>query len=164
METVLIGKIVNAVGLKGEVKLYSYSGQEGRLGELGHVFVEGARHEIEKARWAKGNVAVLKLSGIDDRAAAEGAKGKNVFINESDLPALPEGTYYVRDMIGLPVFDDAGGAIGELCDVVQSGAHDLYEVEMKDGKKILIPAVEEFVLSVDIAKKRIDVKIIEGLV
>lgn len=163
MENVQIGKIVNAVGLKGEVKMYSYSGSMDRFAALGRVFVGDAEHEIEKARCVK-NTVIMKLSGIDSRDAAELAKGKDVFIKESDLPTLPEGTYYVRDMLGLSVFDDAGSCIGRLSDVIQNSAQDLYEVEMADGRKILIPAVEEFVLSVDVHRRRIDVKLIEGLI
>ena len=163
MENVQIGIIVNAAGLKGEVKLFSYSAPQKRYEELGRVFVDGEEHKIEKVRYVK-NAVVLKLSGINDRDAAEGAKGKGVFIKASDLPVLSEGTFYIRDMIGLLVFDDTGGFIGKLSDVVQNSAQDLYEIETECGKKALIPAVEEFILNIDILNKRMDVKLIEGLI
>ena len=163
MEKISIGKIVNAAGLKGEVKVYNYSGSKERYQQLRSIYVENTEHEIEKARYHK-EIVILKLSGINDRNAAEEAKGKGIYINESDLPALSEGEYYIRDMIGLTVVDDTGNVLGKLSDVIQNSAQDLYEVEMTDGRKILIPAVEEFILNIDIEKRQMDVKLIEGLV
>jgi 16S rRNA processing protein RimM len=162
MEQVKIGKIVNAVGMKGEVKVYPYSRSKERYGQLGSVYVENNKYEIEKVRFNK-DIVILKFSEINDRNAAEEAKGKDIYIDEASLPKLPAGEYYIRDMIGLSVVDDTGNLLGCLSDVIQNSAQDLYEVERKDGKKILIPAVEEFILNVDIEKKQIDVKLIEGL-
>lgn len=163
MGKIKIGKIVNAVGLKGEVKVYNYSGSRARYESHGHIFAGVTKREIEKSRYVKGTV-ILKLSGIDDRSAAEASKGEDIYIDEADLPELPEGEFFIRDLIGLEVFDDAGAAIGSLCDVIQNSAQDLYEVEMTGGRKILIPAVEEFIVGVDIEKKRMTVKLIEGLI
>lgn len=163
MEKIQIGKIVNAVGLKGEVKVYNYSRSKERYEELESIYVENTEYKIEHVRYNK-EIVILKLSGINDRNAAEAAKGKDLYIDGSDLPVLSEGEYYVRDMIGLSVVDDAGNVLGRLSDVIQNSAQDLYEVEMKDGKKILIPAVEEFILNIDMEKRQIDVKPIEGLI
>ena len=163
MEKIQIGKIVNVAGLKGEVKIVNYSGSKERYQELESIYIENAEHKIEKVRYNK-DVVILKLSGIDDRNAAEEARGKDIYISESDLPELSEGEYYIRDMIGISVVDDTGNVLGNLSDVIQNRAQDLYEVEMKDGKKILIPAVEEFILNIDIEKKQMDVKLIEGLI
>ena len=163
MEKINIGKIVNAAGIKGEVKIYNYSGSKERYQEGKSVFVENAEHKIEKARYNK-DIIFLKLSGIDDRNRAEASKGKNIYINESDLADLPEGEYYIRDMIGLKVVCGKGNILGRLSGVIQNSSQDLYEVEMPDGKKFLIPAVEEFILNIDMEKKQIDVKLIEGLI
>jgi 16S rRNA processing protein RimM len=162
MEKINIGKIVNAVGLKGEVKVYSYSGSKERYQERKRIYVENTEHQIEKSRRNK-DIVILKLSGINDRGAAEDAKGKDIYINESDLEPLPEGEYYIRDLIGLTVTEDTGNVLGKLSNVIQNSAQDLYEIETPDGKKILIPAVEEFILNIDIENKQIDVKLIEGL-
>ena len=163
MEKIQIGKIVKAVGIKGEVKVYSYSNSEERYEEKQHIYVENVKYTIEKSRFSK-NIATLKLSGIDDRNAAEALKDSDIYIDESDLPVLSDGEYYIRDMIGITVVDDKGNTIGRLSDVIQNSAQDLYEVEMEDGKKILIPAVEEFILSIDIESKQMNVKLIEGLI
>ena len=163
MGRIKIGKIVNASGLKGEVRVYNYSGSRERYNELKSIFVEDVEHDIEKVRYVR-DLVVLKLSGIDSRDAADGARGGDVYIDEKDLPDLPEGAYYIRDMIGITVDDERGNTIGTLSDVIQGRAQDLYEVDMADGRKALIPAVEEFITGVDIEKRHMTVKLIEGLI
>jgi len=162
MEKINIGKIVNAVGLKGEVKIYNYSNSKERYEDLSSIYVENKRHEIEKVRYNR-DVVILKLSEIDDRNAAELVKGKDIFIDESDLAELSEGEYYVRDMIGITVVESDDTVLGTLKDVIQNKAQDLYEIETPDGRTILIPAVEEFILNIDIENKIMTVKLIEGL-
>ena len=163
MEKIKIGKIVNAAGLKGEVKVYNYSAARERYESLACVYTCGGEHKIEKVRYVKGAV-ILKLSGIDDRDAAEAAKSSDVYISEADLPELSEGEYFIRDLIGLTVIDHERGLVGSLCDVIQNNAQDLYEVEAPDGRKILIPAVEEFITCIDMEKKEMSVRLIDGLI
>ncbi|MCC2864537.1 ribosome maturation factor RimM [Anaerovorax odorimutans] len=162
MEKIIIGKIVNAVGLKGEVKVYCYTDRKERFEELERVYVEDTPYPIANVRY-QANVAILRLEGIDDRNQAEAQKGKNVSILESDLERLPEDTYYVRDLLGIAVADEEGRVLGSLSDVVQSSAQDLYEIKLESGKKILLPAVRKFVLSVDMENRTMNVKLPEGL-
>ena len=163
MEKINIGKIVNAVGLKGEVKVYNYSSSKERYENLTSIYVEKDEYEIENVRYNK-DAVILKLTGISDRNAAESLKAKDLFISESDLAELADGEYYVRDMIGISVTCDDGSMLGVLSDVIQNKAQDLYEVELPDGRKVLIPAVEEFILNIDIKNKQMVVKLIEGLI
>jgi len=163
MEYIAIGRIVKAVGLKGEVKVYNYSGSKERYENLGYIRICDAPCEIEKIRYVKDTV-ILKLKGIESRDAAEAVKGEDIYIDGEELPELEEDEYYIRDLIGLDVVDDTGAPIGGLCDVIQNSAQDLYEVEMADGRKILIPAVEEFIINIDIENKLITVRLIEGLI
>jgi len=160
-EKIKVGQIVNAVGLKGEVKVYNYSDYKERFEELEEIYLEEQSFKIEKVRY-KNHMVILKLLGIDDRNAAEAQKGKALFITETDLRVLPADTHYVRDLIGLAV-ETEDGHVGTLTDVLQRSAQDLYEVELENKKKILIPVVEAFVLDIDIEKKRIIVKLIEGM-
>ncbi len=162
MEKILIGKIVNAVGLKGEVKVYCYTDRKERFQELDGIWVEDVLRHIQKAR-CQGNVAILKLEGIDDRNAAEAQKNKDVFMEESELGELPEGTYYVRDLIGIHVAHKDGEALGELTDVIQNSGQDLYQIELESGKKILLPAVREFVLQIDMDERQMVVSLPDGL-
>ena len=162
MEKILIGKIVNVVGLKGELKVYCYADRKERFEELEQVWLEEQPYPIQKVRY-QGNVVILKLQGIDDRNQAESQRNKGVYIQESDLAELPEGTYYVRDLIGTAVTGEDGCLLGSLSDVIQSSAQDLYEVRTKEGKKVLIPAVKEFILEINMEQKSMKVKLPEGL-
>lgn len=162
MEKIKIGQIVNAVALKGEVKVYNYSGYKERYEELDFVYVEKEKHVIENVRY-QNNIVILKLAGIDDRNAAEAAKGKFIYITEDELPELPEDTFYIRDLIGIEVLTDEGQKLGILTDVLQNSAQDLYEVETPDKKKILIPAVSEFILDINPKEKYIKVHLIDGI-
>lgn len=163
MEKIKIGKIVNAVGLKGEVKVYNYSDSAEIYENTPRIYVEEELLDIENVRLQK-NMVILKLSGIDDRSGAESAKGKEIYVTEEDLPELPEGVFYVRELIGMKVaVRESGEILGTVSDVIQNTAQDIFEVEREDGKKILIPKVDEFILSIDGEKRLIEVKLIEGL-
>ena len=173
MADIKIGKIVNAHGIKGEVKIISYSDDPGRFEMLESILVGGSVSEdlteyyIEDVRYKAGSV-LLKLEGVDDRNAAEAMKEKFVFMDEDDLPELEDGQYYVRDIVGFDVVDEEGRKLGELKDVQTNTAQDLYIVSRKDadGKKaadLLIPGVDKFILDVDTDGRKITVKLPEGL-
>ena len=168
MEKIKIGKIVNAVALRGEVKVYHYSDYKERFEELSHIYIESKKkfieYKIEKVRYQK-DMVILKLEGIDDRNAAETLKEHDVFITEDDLRELPEDTFYVRDLIGCMVFDEKSNSdIGEITDVLQNSAQDIYVVNRENGEEVLIPAVKEFVKSIDIEQKKVTVSLISGFI
>lgn len=172
MEKIKIGKIVNAVALRGEVKVYHYSDSKERFEELEQIIVErkgkGQVYEIEKVRYQK-DMVILKLKGVDDRNAAEALKESDVLITEADLKELPEDTFYVRDLIGCTVYDVESGEgaaareIGVVTDVLQNTAQDIYQVKTPDGREVLIPAVADFVKDVNIGTKSIRVALIPGM-
>lgn len=161
MEKIKVGKIVNAVGLKGEVKVYNYSDSSEIYEITPEMYVGSELLQIENVRLQK-NMVILKLEGINDRNAAEAAKGRDIFITEDDLPELEDGEYYVRDLIGMTVEED-GNVLGKVTDVLQNTAQDVFEVERKNGKQLLIPRVDEFVLDIDLDTRKIKVKLPEGL-
>lgn len=161
MEKIKVGKIVNAVGLKGEVKVYNYSDSSEIYEITPEMYVGSELLQIENVRLQK-NMVILKLEGINDRNAAEAAKGRDIFITEDDLPELEEGEYYVRDLIGMTVEED-GNILGKVTDVLQNTAQDVFEVERKNGKQLLIPRVDEFVLDIDLDTRKIKVKLPGGL-
>ncbi len=162
MEKIKIGKIVNTVGLKGEVKVYNYSDSIEIYETIESIYVEDRLTVIENVR-AQKNMVILKLEGADDRNAAEALRGKELYITDDDLPELPEGQYYVRDLIGMSVAEEDGNLLGHVTDVLQNTAQDIFEVESENGKKLLIPKVEQFVLDIDAEKREITVRLIEGM-
>ena len=162
MDKIIIGQVVNVVGLKGELKVYHYSDYRERFEELTKVFLEDTPYEINSVRYVKGTV-ILKLQGIDDRSQAEKHKGKNIYIDKEGLRVLPEDTYYIFDLIGLSVVEENGRFLGTVSNVIQSSAQDLFEVERENLNKFLIPAVDEFILNIDMESKTVTVRLIEGL-
>lgn len=161
MEKILMGKVVNVVGLKGELKIYSYTDRNERFEELDQIWLDNEIRIIQNVRY-QNKVVILKLEGINDRNQAEAQRNKNVYIEETDLQDLPEDTYYVRDLIGMEVLTE-DGKLGVISNVVQNTAQDLYEVKTEENKKILLPVVKEFVLNVNMEERTVKVKLPEGL-
>lgn len=162
-EKIKIGQVVNVVGLKGELKVYHYTDYKERFEELEHIYLDSTLCKISSVRYIK-DMVILKLAGIDDRNAAEKQKGKAVSIEKKDVRELPEDTYYIFDLIGLKVLDECGAMLGTLCDVIQNSAQDLYEIELENKSKFLLPAVEEFVLNINMDNRTMTVRLIEGLI
>jgi 16S rRNA processing protein RimM len=161
MKTIKIGQIVNTVGLKGEVKIYSFAENLQRFENLKEIFVEDELFLIEKSRVQKTTV-VLKLESINSSEIAEGYRNKFVYIPEEDLEELPEDSYYIKDLLGLEVFEKNGEKLGLVSDIIKGPGQDLYEIK-GNGKTFLLPGVKEFVLDIDLAKKRITVDPPKGL-
>lgn len=158
-----LGQIVNAVGLKGESKVYPYTDYKERFEELDSLYIENTLYNIEKVRYM-GEMAIVKFEGVSDRNAAEALKGSYLYIDRENARELDEDEYFIPDLIGLEIKDEKGGVIGKLSDVIQNAAHDVYEIEMPDGRKFMIPAVGEFVLDVDMDSRVMTVRLIEGMI
>jgi 16S rRNA processing protein RimM len=161
-EMIVIGKIVSAVGLRGEVKVYPYSDNMERFRRGAGLVIGGASRRIEEARFVK-KMPVIRLDGVSGRDDAEALRGAELYIAAAELPPLPEGDYYIRDLIGCSVIDESGLNIGRIREVIQNRAQDLYEIECSDGTAFMLPVVAEFIEHVDIAGKTVLVHLPEGL-
>jgi 16S rRNA processing protein RimM len=161
-ERIEIGKIVAPVGLRGEVKIYPYSENAERFAPGAELSVDGTLMSIEGSRFVK-SLPIVKLAGVESRDEAEALRGLPLFTDALTLAPLPEGEWYVRDLIGCDVLDEAGECLGMIADVRQNGAQDLYEIATQDGRTFLLPAVEAFVLNVDPAAKRVTARVPAGL-
>lgn len=162
MGKIRIGKIVNAVGLKGEVKVYSYAQSPDRFEMLDEVYAGDNKMEIENVRYQKAMV-ILKLKGIDDRNAAEAAKQTDIFIDEEDLEELPEDTFYIKDVIGLDVVNDKSEKLGTVKDILKNTAQDLYEIKLLNGQTAYVPGVPEFIVDINPKEGFVMIKPAEGL-
>ncbi|MGI6190917.1 MAG: ribosome maturation factor RimM [Eubacterium sp.] len=163
MEKILIGKITSAVGLKGEMKVYSYASSPQRFQSLERVWIDKDEYPLERSRTQK-NMAVLKVSGVDDRDAAERMRGRSVFMSDEDLEELEEGAYYIRDLIGLNVVnEDTEEVIGTVKDILTDRPQDIYVIRLEDGGEAMIPGVKSFIHDVDLKKKTICVHLIDGM-
>lgn len=168
MERIKIGKIVNAVALRGEVKLFHYTDYKERFEEIEEILVEHKgkydAYRIEGVRYQK-NTAIIRLKGVSDRNAAEALKECDVYITENELRELPEDTFYVKDLIGCSVLNaENGKTIGKIKDVLQNSAQDIYQIELPSGKEALIPVVGEFVKEVNIDERYVKIQLIPGFI
>lgn len=162
METIIIGKIVGSVGLKGEVKVYNYS-DKNRFDSLKTIIIDGRKVSIENARYMR-NMVILKLKGIDTRNESESLKNREISIDDKEMKVLEEGEFFIKDLIGLRVQNiENGEIIGVLKEVIQNGPQDIYSIALERGGIALIPAVKEFIKSMSL-EDGIKVKLIPGLI
>ena len=160
----VIGKIVAPWGVRGEVKVAIETGFPERFKRLKKVYVgeKATSFVLEGSRLHKGH-ALLKLRGCDDRGAAEKLRGQLVYIPFEEAMPLGEDEYYVYQIVGLDVWTSEGEHLGRISEVLFTGANDVYVVRGEKGE-ILIPAVEDVVLEVDLAGGRMIVELMDGLI
>ncbi len=158
------GRIVNTHGVRGGLKLESWCDTPEDLASLKKVFLKkGAEyvpHKVKRASVFK-QFVLFELDGITDINQAELLKGTVVYADRDDI-TIDDDAVFIADLLGLPVIDlESGEEIGKLSDVLNLGASDLYEINTKNGKK-LIPAVPEFIKEIDL-DRGIFVSLIEGM-
>lgn len=161
MEKILVGMITSPVGLKGEVKVYNYSDRTQIYEETEIFYLGDEPRKLERFRTQK-NMLVIKFEGVETREAAEELRNREVFVTRDDLPELEEGEYYLRDLIGMKVFQK-DNLIGEVADVITNTSQDILKVMTVEGAEALIPGVEPILQSIDTDKKIITVDLPEGL-
>ena len=161
VEFIPVGQIVNAHGIKGEVKLNPLGFDPEFLAEFDVLYIGGKRMEVKHARVHK-SVVLLTLPGVTDMDAALALKGKNVTIRRDDVE-VPEGYYFDEEIEGLTVIDcESGESIGKVRRVLSYPAHKIYEV--KGEREYLIPAVPGvFIESVDLDAEELRVHLMKGL-
>ena len=162
-----IGQIVNTFGIKGQVKVVPFTDDITQFDTLKQIYIEKRKNlelfEIEKSNYHK-NMIILKLKGIDTPEQAESLRNCYIKINRKDARKLPEGTYFIVDLIGLDVYTDEEKLLGTLEDIYNAGSSDIHVVRTSEGKQILLPAIKDVIKKVDIENKKVIVHIIEGLI
>lgn len=159
-----IGKIVNTHGVKGEVRVLPSTDDVKRFGKLKEVKVENrtmTTYEIETVRYHK-NFVLLKFKGIDTMNAAELLKNSLLKIDRKDALPLKKDEYYQCDLYGLRVVTDTGRDLGKLTDILMTGSNDVYVVRNEE-KEILIPAIKQCILKVDLEVGEMLIHLLEGL-
>ena len=166
MESVLIGKIINTHGIKGEVKIFPYTDDINNFSYLKTIYLDENltdKYEIIKNRVSK-NVIIKKLKNVDDMNEAEKLKDRYIYVKRDSLQQLEEGTYYINDILGFCVKTIDNEILGTLNYVFNSGANDVYEVITQDNKKVYLPAIKQVIKKVDIKNKKIYIEIMKGLI
>ena len=119
--------------------------------------------EIEGVKFFK-QFVILKFRGIDNINDIEKYKGKRLLVDREHAVKLKKDEYFIADMIGMDVFTEDGELFGALKDVMETGANDVYIIEMSDGKEVLVPAIKQCILDVDIENRKMVIHLLEGLV
>jgi 16S rRNA processing protein RimM len=166
-EKLEVGQIVNTFGIKGEVKVNPFTEDVTKFERLKEIFVEKKnellKFQIENVKYNK-NVVILKLKGIETPEEAEKYRNCYIKIDRKNEPKLPEGQYYIVDLIGLEVYTDENKLLGKVDDIYNYGSSDIYVVKDEMGKQILLPGTQEVLKQVDLENKKIIVHIIKGLI
>lgn len=162
-----IGQIVNTFGIKGFVKVKPFTDDMQRFEELDSILVQKGNRlnemQIEEVKYQK-NVVLLKLKGIEDINMAEQYRGCYIKIPRKKARKLPEGTYFIADLIGINVYTEEGVLLGKVEDIYQNKSSDIYVVKNDLGKQILLPAMKEVIKQIDLENEKIIVHLIEGLI
>ena len=164
MEYIVVGKIVNTHGIRGEIKIYPYTDDIERFSNLKNVFIgqEKLSVEITNVKYHK-NMILLKLKEFDNINEVIKFKEELVFIHEEDKVELSKDNYFIYELIDCNVFDTDGNSLGYVKDVLQNSSNDIYVIKDKE-KEYLIPAVKQFIKEVNISEKRIVIDPIEGMI
>ena len=158
-EFIEAGKIINTHGVTGEVKIEVWLDSPEFFLRFRRVYIGGAEHAVVSARAHKGFV-IARLEGVNDMNAAMALKGRILEVLRADA-GLREGEFFVSDIIGFDVVDEDGNKLGVLTDAEELPRYMLYTV--KGESEHLIPAVSEFIRSIDAEKETITVHLIEGM-
>ncbi len=158
-----IGKIVNTHGLRGEVKAVAWCDEPELFEELAYIYIDGSRYDIKAVRYQKANL-ILSLEGIDSIEQAGRYKNKVMQADRSQLDGLIDGErYFITDLIGLEVFWGER-LLGQVADVIATGANDVYSIKTPEGRELLIPAISQVVKEIDIKRRIMRIEPIEGMI
>ncbi|WP_312425794.1 ribosome maturation factor RimM [Lacrimispora sp.] len=161
-----VGVISSTHGVRGEVKVYPTTDDVNRFKSLKNVILDTGRDhmdlEIQGVKFFK-NMVILKFKGYDSIDDIEKYKGKDLLITRDQAVELGPDENFIVDLIGLRVITENGEEFGTLTDVIKTGANDVYEVKTAEGKEVLLPAIKECVLNVDLTEGTVIVHIMDGL-
>lgn len=155
-------EIVNTHGIRGEVKAIYHTDSPEFFDNIKNIRLEPSNvsYKLTACRPHKGSV-LLKLKGVDTIEEAEKLVGQKIYVSRKEA-RLPEGKYYIVDIIGLKVFSEDGEEIGEVTDVFRTGSNDVFEVKRQGGKKAYIPHIDDIVKNIDL-DSGITIHVMEGL-
>lgn len=162
-----VGVIASTHGIRGEVKVFPTTDDANRFKQLKKVYLDTGREsfplEIQNVKFFK-QYAILKFKGIDNINDIEKYRGKSLMIDREDAAPLAADEYYIADMLGMDVYTEDGSLFGSLKDVMETGANDVYIIDSREHGEVLVPAIKECILNVDVKENRMTIHLMEGLI
>lgn len=167
MEEILqVGVITSTHGVGGEVKVFPTTDDPKRFKRLKEVLLDTGKEklplEIEGVKFFK-KMVILKFKGIDDINEVQKYRQKSLYVTREHAVRLSKDEYFIADLEGLKVLDESGAEIGVLEYVLETGANDVYEIKLKDGRDLLLPAIKQCVLEVNVEAGYLRIHILDGL-
>lgn len=167
MEDMLqVGVIASTHGIRGEVKVFPTTDDVRRFKRLKEVILDTGKEkialEIEGVKFFK-QFAILKFKGIDNIDDVQKYRQKSLYVTRQNAVRLGRDEYFIADLMGLRVVDENEQEIGVLKEVMETGANDVYVIEMADGRELLLPAIKQCVLQVNVEEGFVRVHVLEGL-
>ena len=163
-----VGVISSTHGIRGEVKVFPTTDEPARFKKLKKVLLDTGKErlelEIQSVKFFKQFVIVIvKFRGIDNINDIEKYKGKSLMVPREDAVQLEEDEYYIADLIGMEVYTD-GGRFGTLKDVMETGANEVYIIDSDEHGEVLVPAIHDCILDVDVEKQTMKIRLMDGLI
>ena len=167
MEDMLqVGVIASTHGVRGEVKVFPTTDDAKRFKRLKEVILDTGKEritlEIEGVKFFK-QFVILKFKGIDNIDDVQKYRQKSIYVTRQNAVRLGRDEYFIADLMGLRVVDEEGQELGVLKEVMETGANDVYVIEMTDGRELLLLAIKQCVLQVSVEEGFVKVHILEGL-
>lgn len=165
MEYLIIGKIVNTHGVRGELRVQPLTDNIDRFGDLNTVYLGSSKEAktLKSYRLHKSFV-LIKFKEHEDINEVLKYKNQYIYINIEDRVSLPEDSYFIYELLDMKVYDMDDNYLGEISDVLQGLSNDVYIIKKTDGGEAMIPAVKEFIKNIDLENKKMSISPIEGMI
>jgi 16S rRNA processing protein RimM len=160
-----VGKLRRPHGVHGEIIMDVLTDFPERL-KPGKKMLAGDQHQPVQIRSVRGHdqALLIAFTGIDTPEQAGEFRNQILYATVADQPPLEDGEYYHHELIGLSVYDEQGNLLGELAEIMETGANDVYVVRPEAGQEILLPAIDEVILEINLEKKTMSVHLLPGLI
>lgn len=161
-----VGIISSTHGIKGEVKVFPTTDDAKRFTKLKEILLDTGKDQIclkiESVKFFK-QFVILKFKDYDNINDIERYKGKSLFVTRENAVKLKKDEYFIADLIGINVVSDDGSLKGSLKDVITTGANDVYVIGLEDGRELLLPAIKDCVLAINLEENRMTIHVLAGL-
>lgn len=165
-ELLQVGVITSTHGVRGEVKVFPTTDEPKRFKKLKEVILDTGKEqrtlEIEQVKFFK-NMVILKFKGLDNINEVEKYRQKSLLVTRKNAVKLQKDEYFIADLIGIQAIDEDDEELGVITDVIQTGANDVYVISKENEQDLLVPAIKECILEVNVKKKYVKIHLLPGL-